>query len=128
MQIHRKRNSRLNAPLQRNSKPTLCLQHRYIYIQRKYTDMIAINGIRLVSKYNSQYEKDQSDWLIKRQSTIVVYITVTIYYFFNAFYLMLLLNFRLFVSFFPNISGYINKKFQSILYISHISFCYFYYQ
>ena len=43
--------------------------------------MIAIKGIRLVSKYDSQYEKDQSHQLIKLQSTIVVYITVTIYYF-----------------------------------------------
>ena len=46
--------------------------------------------------------------------------------FFNVFYLMLFLNFRLFISFFfTNISGYTNKKFQSIFYISHISFCYF---
>ena len=46
--------------------------------------------------------------------------------FFNVFYLMLFLNFRLFISFFfTNISGYTNKKSQSIFYISHISFCYF---
>ena len=51
LQIQRKRNSRLNAPLQWNSKPTLCLQQRYIYIQRKYTEMNAINRIRLVSQH-----------------------------------------------------------------------------
>ena len=51
LQIQRKRNLRLNALLHRNSKPTLCLQHRYIYIQRKYTEMNAINRIRLVSQH-----------------------------------------------------------------------------
>ena len=80
MQIHRKRNSRLNSPLQRNSKPPLCLQHINIYIQRKYTEIIAINGIRLVSKYERQYEKGRSHRSKKLQSTMVVYITVTIYF------------------------------------------------
>ena len=44
--------------------------------------------------------------------------------FFNVFYLILFLNFKLFISFFSH-CGYTNKKFQSIFYISHISFCYF---
>ena len=100
LQIHRKRNSKLNAPLQINNKATLCLQLRYIYKQRRYTKMFAINGIRLVSKYHSQSEKGQSHRLIKLQSRLVVYITVTIHHFLMFFYLMLFLNFRLFILFF----------------------------
>ena len=75
-QIHQKRNSQLNALLQRNSKPTLCLQQRYIYIQRKYTEMNPINEIFLVSQHERQYKTGQSHRSIKFQNTIVVYVTV----------------------------------------------------
>ena len=85
LQIQRKRNSRLNAPLQWNSKPTLCLQQRYIYIQRKYTEMNAISRIRLVSQQERQYKKGRSHRSIKFQNTIVVYVMVTIYYFLMFF-------------------------------------------
>ena len=61
------------------------LQHRCIYIQRKYTEMNAINIIRLVSQHERQYKKGQSHRSIKFQNTIVVYITVTIYYFLMFF-------------------------------------------
>ena len=84
-------------------------------MQRKYTKMIAVNGIRPVSNYDSQYEKDQSHQMTKLQSMIVVYITVTIYYFFNGFYFMFFWGFFLISGFlchfFTSISGYINKKF-----------------
>ena len=40
--------------------------------------MITISGIHLVSQHDRQYEKDRSHQSIKLQSTIVVYITVTI--------------------------------------------------
>ena len=50
--------------------------------------MIAMSGIHLVSNYDSQYEKDQSHQMTKLQGMIVVYITVTIYYFFNGFCFM----------------------------------------
>ena len=59
LQIHRKRNSELKVPLQQNDKLTFCLQ-RDIYIQNKYTKMIAINGPRLVSRYESQSMKCQT--------------------------------------------------------------------
>ena len=84
-QIHQKRNSQLNALLQRNSKPTLCLQQRYIYIQRKYTEMNPINEIFLVSQHERQYKTGQSHRSIKFQNTIVVYVTVIIYYFLMFF-------------------------------------------
>ena len=51
----------------------------------KYTEMIAINEIRLVSTYGRQHKKDRSHRSIKLQNTIVVYITVTIYYFLMFF-------------------------------------------
>ena len=69
----------------RNSKPTLCLQHKHIYTQRKYTEMNAINRIRLVSHHEKQYKKGQSHRSIKFQNIIVVYVTVTIYYFLMFF-------------------------------------------
>ena len=61
--------------------------------------MNAINRIRPVSQHETQYKKGRSHRSIKFWS-IVVCITVTIYYFFNVFYLILFLNFRLFISFF----------------------------
>ena len=63
----------LNTPLQQNNKPALYLQHENISIQRKFTKMIATNGIRLVSKYESQSEKSQSHRLTKLQDAIVIY-------------------------------------------------------
>ena len=126
MQIQRKRNLRLNSLLQRNSKPTLCLQHRYIYMQRKYTEMNAINRIRLVSLHERQYKKGRSHRSIKFQNTIVVYVTVTIYYFLMFFISCFFFEFQAFyIIFFTNISSCTNKKFQSIFYIFHISFCCF---
>ena len=59
LQIHRKRNSELKIPLQQNDKLTFCLQ-RDIYIQGKYTKMIAINGLGLVSRCESQSNKCQT--------------------------------------------------------------------
>ena len=73
------------CPLQGKNKPTLCLQHRCMYIQCKYTKMIAVNGTRLVSKYSSQCEKGQSHPWAKPHGTIVIYITVTIYNFLMFF-------------------------------------------
>ena len=79
LQIHRKRNSQLNVPSQQNDKLTFCLQ-RNIYIQRKYTKTIAINGIRLVSKYESQSKKCQThrltqllDAIMLRQPFIILF-------------------------------------------------------
>ena len=69
----------------------------------KYTEMIAINGMRLVSKYDRQYEKGRSHRSIKLHNTIVVYNYGNHLLFFNVFYLMLFLNFRLFISFFLQI-------------------------
>ena len=76
--------------------------------------MIAINGIRLVSKYNSQYKKDQSHRLIKLRSAIIAYIMVTMFFFLSHVTFELQ---ALYIIIFTNISGYINKKFQSIFYI-----------
>ena len=80
--------------------------------------MIAVNGICSIKVQQPIQERSKSfiDKTSEHDSSI--------YYgnyllFFNAFYLMLLLNFRLFISFFfTNISGYINKNSQRIFYIS----------
>ena len=89
--------------LTKKSKPTLCLEHRYINMQRKYTEMNATNGICLVTQYDRQYKKGRSYRSIKLQNTTVVYVTVIICYFLPFFYLMLFLNFRFFISFFLQI-------------------------
>ena len=83
--------------LTKKSKPTLCLEHWYINMQRKYTEMNAINGIRLVTQYDRQYKKGRSYQSIKLQNTTVVSVTVIICYFLLFFYLMLFLNFRFFI-------------------------------
>ena len=101
LQIHRKRNSRVNDPLQRNNKPTLCLQHRYIYIQQRYTQIIDCNKRKTSSVKVRQPIQERSKPSIDKTSEH----DSSIYYgdhllFSNVFYLMLLLNIRLFISFF----------------------------
>ena len=92
-QIHRKRNSRLNALLQRNSKPTLCLQHRYIYIQHKYTEMIAINGIRqpirerLKPSINKTSEHNSSIHYVNHLLFFNVFISCIFFFEFQAFHI-----------------------------------------
>ena len=62
--------------------------------------MNAISRIHLVSQHEKQYKKGQSHRSIKFQNKIVVCITVTIYYFFNVYFLLF---FNLFISFFSQI-------------------------
>ena len=75
-------------------------------MQRKYTRMIAINGTRLVSKDESRSEISQSHRLTKLQYTIVV--TVTIYLFFLT---RVISGFQAFQDiFFTIISSHIQQK------------------
>ena len=84
--------------------------------------MNAINRIRLVSySTKGNTKKVEANRSIKFQNTIVVCITVTIYCFFNIFYLILFLNFRLFISFFSQIFAATQIKSSKVYFLFLIS-------